>query len=43
MLMGIKTIVYHESNLEAAKLWYSEIFGNVIGLIEIISSQSHAD
>lgn len=27
MLKGIKTIVYHVSNLEEAKLWYSEIFG----------------
>ena len=27
MLKGIKTIVYHVSDLEEAKLWYSEMFG----------------
>ena len=27
MLKGIKTIVYHVSNLDEAKLWYSEMFG----------------
>ncbi len=26
MLKGLRTIVYHVSNLEVAKMWYSEMF-----------------
>ena len=26
MLRGLRTIVYHVSNLEVAKMWYSEMF-----------------
>lgn len=27
MLTGLRTIVYHVSNLEVAKMWYAEMFG----------------
>ncbi len=27
MLKGLQTVVYHVSDLEKAKIWYSEIFG----------------